>query len=136
VPPARARFARGLGVLALWVLAALPVMLGWQRCAFAVLLHRPCPGCGMTRAIRLLQAGDVPASLRMHPLAVPVLIASALIAFSTVWTTLEVGTPLDFYRRRTGRAGLVLAVVAYVAMVLLWGFRWLGFFGGPVAVGP
>jgi hypothetical protein len=90
----------------------------------------------MTRAIRLLQAGNVPASLRMHPLALPVLAASALVVVSTVLTTLEVGTPLGFYRGRLGRTALTLAVVVYVAMIALWGVRWLGFFGGPVPVGP
>jgi hypothetical protein len=90
----------------------------------------------MTRAIRLLRAGDVEASLRMHPLALPVVIAGMLLAVSTVWTTLEVGTPFDFYRRRTGRAALALAVLVYAATIVLWGLRWFGLFGGPVPVGP
>jgi hypothetical protein len=90
----------------------------------------------MTRAIRLIQAGDVEASLRMHPLALPVVIAGALVAVSTVWTTLEIGTPFEFYRRRTGRAALALAAVVYAATLVLWALRWLGYFGGPVPVGP
>ncbi len=132
----RRHVLRATGVLGLWAIAALPVTLGWQRCAFAALLHRPCPGCGMTRAIRLLQAGDLSGSLRMHPLALPVLLAVGLLVSSTVWTTLESGTPLAFYARRTGRAAIALAVVAYAAAIALWGLRWFGFFGGPVAVGP
>jgi hypothetical protein len=125
---------RAVALLAFWVLAVLPVALGWQRCAFAALVHRPCPGCGMTRAIHLLEAGNVPASLRMHPLALPVVVAGALIALSTLWTTLEVGTPFAFYQRRLGRAAIALAIVVYAATFALWCLRWLGFFGGPVVV--
>jgi Protein of unknown function (DUF2752) len=90
----------------------------------------------MTRALRLLQSGDVAASLRMHPLALPVLLAGALLALSTLWTTLEVGSPFVFHQRRFGRATLALAVVVYLAALAFWGLRWLGFFGGPVPVSP
>jgi hypothetical protein len=129
------RVLRAGGVLALWVLAAVPVALGWQRCSFATFLHRPCPGCGMTRAVRLLQAGDVGASLRMHPLALPVLAAAALIALSTVLETLAAGTPLHFYQHRLGRRALVFAVAVYSAAVVLWILRWFGLLGGPVPIG-
>jgi hypothetical protein len=130
-----ARVARAGGVLLLWVLAAVPLALGWQRCTFATLLHRPCPGCGMTRAVRLLQAGDVGASLRMHPLALPVVAAGALIALSTIWATLGAGTPLYFYRQRLGRSALVFAIAVYASALVLWIARWFGFLGGPVPVG-
>ena len=48
----------------------------------------------------------------------------------------KAGTPLEFYARRTGRAAIALAVVAYAAAIALWGLRWFGLFGGPVPVGP
>jgi Protein of unknown function (DUF2752) len=128
------RALRAGGVLAAWVFAALPVALGWQTCTFATLLHRPCPGCGMTRAVRLMQAGDVAGSLRMHPLALPVLAAGALIVLSTVVATLDTGTPIWFYRQRLGRLAIAFAVVVYAAALVLWILRWFGLFGGPVAV--
>jgi hypothetical protein len=90
----------------------------------------------MTRAIRLLQAGDFAGSVRMHPLAGPVLLAGGLALLSMVRTTLATGSPLEFYRRPTGRAAMVLFAVAYAAAIGLWGVRWLGLFGGPVPVGP
>jgi hypothetical protein len=128
------RVLRASGVLAIWALSALPVALGLQRCTFAALLHHPCPGCGMTRAIHLLQTGDVAGSLRMHPLALPVLVAVGLVALSTAWTTVDTGSPIPFYRSRLGRAALVLAIAVYAAALLLWIARWFGFFGGPVPV--
>jgi hypothetical protein len=130
----RSRALRAGGVLALWVLAALPVALGWQRCTFAAVLHRPCPGCGMTRAVRLLHDGDVAASVQMHPLALPVLAAGALLVLSTVWATLDAGTPVYFYRRRLGRLAIGFAVAVYAAALVLWILRWFGLFGGPVPV--
>jgi hypothetical protein len=131
----RSHAVRAAGVLALWVMAATPVVLGAQKCAFARLLHRPCPGCGMTRAFRLLHAGDVAGSLHMHPLALPVALVGVLVALSTIGTTLQAGSPVEFYRRPLGRVSLALAVVVYAAAIVVWGLRWFGFFGGPVPVG-
>jgi hypothetical protein len=90
----------------------------------------------MTRAIRLLQAGDFVGSVRMHPLAAPVLVAGGLALLSMVRTTLTTGSPLEFYKRPAGRAAMVLLAVTYAAAIGLWGLRWLGLFGGPVPVGP
>jgi hypothetical protein len=53
-----------------------------------------------------------------------------------VRTTLATGSPLEFYRRPTGRVAMVLLAAAYAAAIGLWGMRWLGLFGGPVLVGP
>ncbi len=88
----------------------------------------------MTRALHLLAEGDVQASLRMHPLAVPVLTAGALFVVSTVWTTFATGSPVTVYQRGAGRAAIGLLAVVYVAAIALWILRWFGFFGGPVPV--
>ncbi len=117
----------------LWVAAALPAALRWQQCGFARMFHIPCPGCGMTRAVTLLVAGDWRGSLHMHPLAVPVIAAGATFALATVWTTYVHGWPM-VHKSRLGRASLVGLAVAYAASIILWGLRWLGCFGGPVSV--
>jgi len=132
--PLRRRAMRATGVSVLWIVAVLPVLLGWQRCTVATILHRPCPGCGMTRAIKLLFAGDVAASVRMHPLALPVLAVGILLVSSTVWTTLFLGSPLRVHRSPGGRFAISAAVVLYAAAFVLWSLRWLGLFGGPVPV--
>jgi hypothetical protein len=121
-------------VLALWVLALAPALFGLQRCLLAQFLHLPCPTCGLTRAMRLLAAGRIDASLRMHPLAIPIVLAFAAIALSTVTAAMTRGSPVDFYRTWHGRAALVFLGVAYAAAVALWVLRFFGAFGGPVPV--
>jgi hypothetical protein len=132
--PVRSRFWGAMGVLALWTLAVAPALLGLQPCPFARLLRVPCPGCGLTRAIQFLLAGRVEASLRMHPLAIPLVAAVGALALSTVTAALTRGSPADFYRTPHGRAALVFFGLAYVAAIGLWGLRFFGAFGGPVPV--
>ena len=134
VPDARRRVRRAVAVAAVWAAAVLPAFLGWQRCTVAALLHHPCPGCGMTRAMHLLLAGDVGASLRMHPFAVPVLGVWLFFMASTVHATWTLGTPLTFYKGRFGRWALGVLCVVYGATLVLWVLRWFGYFGGPVPV--
>lgn len=55
----------------------VPPCLAWA------LLHRYCPGCGGTRAVRYLVCGDLASSLRCHP--APVLGVIILLLW---WTEL------------------------------------------------
>jgi hypothetical protein len=129
------RFGRAGGLAALWGVAVLPAAVGRQRCALATLFHVPCPGCGMTRAIALIAEGRLGPSLRMNALAVPVLAAGLALVVATVARAYRVGTPFDVHTTRLGRAAIAWAMLAYGAAVVLWGLRWLGWFGGPVTVG-
>ena len=133
VPPLRRRALGVAAVAAAWGLGVLPAALG-QRCTMAMLFHRPCPGCGMTRAVRLLAAGHVGASLRMHPLALPVLGIWLLLMATTLWTTAIHGSPLAMMKGRLGRITLAAIAVVYTAVFMLWIARWFGLFGGPVPV--
>jgi hypothetical protein len=135
LPALRRRLLRAAAVAGVWFASGLPAALGAQRCVIATLFHFPCPGCGMTRALRLLAAGHVGASLRLHPLAAPVLAAGALLVASTIWATVAVGSPIRLHRTRSGRAAIAAAIVVYGAALGLWVLRWLGHFGGPVPVG-
>jgi Protein of unknown function (DUF2752) len=135
LPALGRRMLRAAAVAAVWVASGLPAALGAQRCVIATLCHVPCPGCGMTRALRLLAAGQVRASLHMHPLAVPVLVAGAMLMASTVWATVALGSPIRLHRSPFGRVALAMAVAVYVAALGLWVLRWFGCFGGPVPVG-
>ena len=132
--PPRRRAARAAGVAAIWALGVAPAALGLQRCTVAAVFHRPCPGCGMTRAIHLFVAGHLDASLQMHPLAVPAAATWMIFMAGTVWTTWTAGTPLAVLQSRQGRATLLAIVVVYAAAFVLWTLRWFGFFGGPVPV--
>jgi hypothetical protein len=103
------------------------VALGWIRCPMAALYHIPCPGCGMTRALRLLAAGDVGASLHMHPLAVPALVAGVAV-------TAAAAQPARPLVRGLTPLALRGAAVVYAATLVLWVLRWFGVLGGPVPV--
>jgi hypothetical protein len=88
----------------------------------------------MTRAFLLLERGDVTGSLRMHPLAVPVLGSGVLLILATIWVTLVSGTPFLVHRSRFGRIAIAVSLLVYSLAAVLWVLRWLGYFGGPVAV--
>jgi len=82
-----------------------------------------------------LADGQVGASLRMHPLAVPVLLGGTLLMVSTVWATVTLGSPIRLHRSRFGRIAIAVAAAVYGATLALWALRWFGCFGGPVPVG-
>ena len=134
VPPLRTRIRTAALTVLVWAVSLVPTLFGVQRCAIATLFHVPCPGCGMTRALLLLAQGDTAGSFRMHPLALPVLVAGGMLILSSVWTALSLGTPVFIHRSRFGRAAIALAVVVYAVATALWALRWLGPFGGPVSV--
>ncbi len=131
--PARAMWAPAF-VLAVWGLAVAPAVLGLQPCLVARFLRIPCPSCGTTRALGLFFAGHVEASVRMHPLAIPLAASFAAIALSTAMTALTRGSAGDFHRPWHGRAALVFFALVYVAAIALWIARFFGAFGGPVPV--
>jgi small neutral amino acid transporter SnatA (MarC family) len=87
----------------------------------------------MTRAVKLLLASDWRGSVRMHPLAVPMLVAGGAFALSTVWITYARGAPL-VHEDRWGRASLTALAIVYLCVIALWILRWAGYFGGPVPV--
>jgi hypothetical protein len=121
-------------VAAVWALVPAGILLFNQPCSIAAVLHRPCPGCGLTRATMLLVHGDIHASLAMHPLAVPIIACWSAIAAATLWTTWTEGAPWLFHRRKLGKVAVVATGIAYVALFGLWALREQGFFGGPVPV--
>ena len=121
-------------VASAWALVPLLVLGTNQQCSVAAVWHRPCPGCGLTRATRLMLHGDVAGSLHMHPLAVPMILCWGAIALATVVSTWREGVPWQFHRSRLGRAALIATATAYVALVVVWALRERGLLGGPVSV--
>jgi hypothetical protein len=108
--------------------AALFALLGSGSvpCAFAEVLHLPCPGCGSTRAVHALLRGDLASALRYNALG-PVL-AALVLAFGVV-ATVAVARDGSVARLLT-RALLVVAVLE----IAVWIARFLGALGGPVPV--
>ena len=88
----------------------------------------------MTRAVLLLEHGEIVASLRMHPLAVPSALASLFFMSATVWATASLGTPVAIWKTRLGRVAIVSFGAVQVAIFAFWIARMLGSFGGPVPV--
>ncbi|MBX3223152.1 MAG: DUF2752 domain-containing protein [Labilithrix sp.] len=116
------------------MIAVLPFVLGAAQCPTARLFHVPCPGCGMTRAFRLLAAGAIGPSLTMHALAVPTALCQAALAFATIVATVRFGAPWSLLRARWGRVVVGLVAAVLVADVAYWIARAAGAFGGPVPV--
>jgi|SRR6187431_2176355 len=106
-------------------------------CPLASVLGVPCPGCGLTRATLALSHGDLKRALDLHPL---VLVLAPL--FIGAVTSAAVGyvrgpRPRDARPARqwlTSRAMTALATALMLATLGVWGARFFGYFGGPVAV--
>jgi hypothetical protein len=117
-----------------WTIAVLPFFVGAVRCPTAHLFHFPCPGCGMTRAFHLLSLGQIKDSLAMHAMAVPTLLAQAVLAIATIASTFRFGAPWSLMRASWGRAAVWIIGIVLVLDILLWIARAAGAFGGPVPV--
>jgi hypothetical protein len=131
----RTRTARMAALVAfVWTIAALPFASGLMQCPTAQYFHFPCPGCGMTRAFRLLADGQIAASLAMHPLAIPTALSQIALALASVVATVLFGAPWLLVRAKWGRAVIAFIAIVMVLDVILWTIRFAGAFGGPVAV--
>jgi hypothetical protein len=133
LPSTTTRLGRALHVGsalgALLLLAALRVPM----CPVAIVTGYPCPGCGLTRATMALLHGDLHEAMHLHPLA-PVVsplvggfLAYAVLAYVVVGRWPAVQGPAA---ARMAAAGIAL----WVVMFAVWIARFLGAFGGPVAV--
>ena len=121
-------------VVAIWLVSALPVVLGISTCPVARFLHTPCPGCGMTRAMDLLLHGELAASLAMHPLAIPTALTQLAFAVVTIVLTFRHGTPFMLWKTRVGRLVVYAVAVVLLLDLLLWIGRFAGLAHGPVPV--
>ena len=58
--------------------------LNLLNCPIPALFHRPCPGCGLTRAVEQLAHGNWLKSLHYHALAIPFLLLFTLIFLAAI----------------------------------------------------
>lgn len=133
-PASPRRFQAVLAVLTVWVFVATPFLVPSWRCPSVVLNHRPCPGCGLTRAMLFLFDGNLAASFRMHPLALPTALAYAGFALTSVSSAWFSGSPFAVFETRWGRRSLFFLVGVMALSFLLWIARGCGALGGPVPV--
>jgi hypothetical protein len=121
---------RALALTAAWGTSAVLALAGFTRCPSAVLFHRACPGCGVTRALRLFAHGEIAASFALHPLALPATLATFALAVALSWVTLVRGTPTAILGDRFGRAAAIAFLVVQEALIFAWLARALGALGG------
>lgn len=125
---------RRTGIVLLIVAAMATVAwLEVALCPMAVILHVPCPGCGMTRATLAALHGDFATTYRYHPLAilmVPLLGAYAA-AHALSYIRHGVSQVDTFVTGKWIDRGILLLLIA---MVGVWVARFFGAFGGPAPV--
>ncbi len=97
------------------LLEALQVAGPAGICPSRRLLGLPCPGCGMTRALVALLAGDLAGAFALHPWA-PVLAAQAALGWAAWGWSLWSGQAA---RRLAAAIGPVL-LANLAALVALW----------------
>lgn len=97
------------------VLALLP----FTTCLSKIVLGRPCPGCGMTRATLRLLRGDLAGAVRYHPVAP--FAALGLACAVTLALALPEAHPLWDRFVRAALTALALALAA------VWALRVAGY---------
>ena len=105
-----------------WALARFDVLPHVTLCMFERVTGRPCPGCGMTRAMLRLSQGDVAGSLRMHPLGVVL----AGLFFATLAGTavgyVRGGDPVIRFLERRGAPFVVSLILLLVGTWIVRAF--------------
>jgi hypothetical protein len=103
-------------------LAGLLAFLPFSTCLSRVWLGLPCPACGLTRAGLALARGHLAEASRWNPAAAPLVL---LFAASIV-----VAAVVDDAAWK--RFVEIATAVAAVALLVVWGARFFGAFGGVV----
>ncbi len=114
------------GVAGLLLYGVIP----W-RCPVALVLRVPCPGCGLTRALRLALHGELVAATHMHPLwflVAPALLVAAMVEMRGYLRDGRLGAA----ERAPGAKALTTGLV--VLLVVVWVARFAGAFGGPAPI--
>lgn len=119
-------FAFGAACAAI-VVFSIPV------CPTAIVLHIPCPGCGLSRATMALLRGDLAAAFRIHPgvfIVLPVLGLYMLGQVATYVNPEWTGLAKLLRNKWLERAIMAMMIV----VIILWIARFFGALGGPVPV--
>jgi len=101
--------------------------LGLPLCPVAILLQKPCPGCGVTRATYSFFIGDFAAAVAYQPLA---FFICPVVAGLTAY---HVGSYVRTGQWKWPRTESLI-IASSIALMIVWAARVLGAFGGPVDV--
>lgn len=88
----------------------------------------------MTRACLLFLHGDVGASLVMHPLAIPTVLAEVALAVASLVVAWRTGAPWAVFEERAGVITLFAFMGVMTLVFVLWLARSSGALGGPVPI--
>lgn len=95
-------------------------MPSWFHCPFHRATGLYCPGCGSTRATHHLLNADVLASLRYHPLLLPIGVPAAVALILTSLRTLGMRLP---ELPAPGRGFAWTAMTIAIALLVFWVLR-------------
>jgi hypothetical protein len=88
--------------------------LGLPPCGLYALLSLPCPACGLTTAFAHLARLDLQASLQVHPLGLPLFLATVLCLPLSAWAwfkRMAVSSAIDALEAERWALWLVLALL-------------------------
>lgn len=88
-------------------------------------LGLPCPGCGLTRAIKALAVGNWQRAIEIHAFAPLAVVAVALIGYASVAPARQRRWLIRYCRQVEQKTGLSLILTTL--FMLYWLLRWLLF---------
>jgi hypothetical protein len=133
VPERSGMVRRALIALAVVIPLSLAVWQRWPLCATAGIFGIPCPGCGLTRATLAALRGDWSTAWHTHPLF-PLVAPIYVYLVVTLAYRFVAGPHAKRVSKRADRIVSLVAGVAIALLIMVWASRFLGAFGGPVAV--
>ena len=86
-------------------------------CPFNYYFHIPCPGCGMTRAFKLILQGNILASLQYNLLAIPLFI---FIILSMIFLVVDIIKNQTKYLAYIERISQKYGVWIILAVLIVW----------------
>lgn len=137
MPPAPPDPARRYRDLNRALLAVLALVAGWavarlalapllpeflRACSSQLLFNRPCPLCGMTRALAALTLGHAADARALHPFAAPALVALLLELLLRAAGSTDAGARALHRARRAdllAHAALAVLYILYTALFYL-----------------
>jgi hypothetical protein len=128
-PVPRKRWVAPLVLLA--ALALLVFIPTPATCPVRLVLHVPCPSCGLTRATLLALTGHEREAFAMHPLVFVIVPALGLIVALECLAYVKTGRWGQVTKERWATRTMTALVVILVAV---WMARFFGAFGGPAPV--
>lgn len=112
------------GGLAFYFGAARLLGFAVYRCPFHATTGLPCPGCGMSRALLELAAGNWREALRLHPFALYLMLWAVMLAGAALLPTRRrdrwAAGWAGFEARTRFHAAMLVAFVVFGIARLLW----------------